>query len=261
MTYSYLLVEGQADLAVVGRLLKLDGLENIRLVENLDPFWTSRLIPDKYPHKGNIVERVPVPAFFQSATHSVAIQAESLSEIPGTLRDSLSQLGASRSQLSGIGLVVDADFDSEIPPVGRFENIVADTTDSEIVWPDAPGMVSGGSPRTGIYVLPNNRDSGTVETLLDYGITTVWPEIARLAREYVVSATPEIEKLEQRDRREFQKPPGRIKAAISSIASLHRPTYAIQNSIRDGPWISEASLAAVEELRQLQAFLRAIVGA
>jgi len=67
MVYGYLVVEGYHEVEFVGRLLKNTSLKRIIRRAALDEFW-ARIADLKYPPDGDIVKRVPVPAFFRTMT-------------------------------------------------------------------------------------------------------------------------------------------------------------------------------------------------
>ena len=114
MTYSYFLVEGPQDAAVVGKLLRIAGFTPRRLAKDVDPYWKS-LIPTTFPHKGDLTVRVQVPAFYQKSSWSVAVDsAMGDGEIRKRLEESLAMLSPAPD---GVGILVDAD---SVPANSRF---------------------------------------------------------------------------------------------------------------------------------------------
>jgi len=64
--YGYLVVEGPHDIEFVGRLLKeVHKLKRIVKIDKLNSYWTdSPIIPKIFPPNGDLMKRMPVPAFF-----------------------------------------------------------------------------------------------------------------------------------------------------------------------------------------------------
>lgn len=255
MNYSYIVVEGPHDAAFVARLLTLAGCKLVRPKTQLDPYWHP-LIPEKFPVDDDIVERVRIPHFYQNQQHSIAVHAAgSDSKIVATLEESLSALALKNSplsSLSAIGAIIDADHS----PATRFANLRADLLKIPIIanhfpnWPTEPGRI-GNSPRTGIFVMPDNQTEGTLESLLLDAASTTWPKILQQATTYVNAAK---ENLAPAERNEIDRPAGPNKAIAASISNLLRPGYAIQNSIKDDNWLTPATLA-LPRIAALQTFL------
>ena len=76
-----------------------------------------------------------------------------------------------------LGIIVDADTD----PGQRWQQLVALFAREDITLPAAPsaeGIVMSGSPRIGIWLMPNNSDPGALEHFLAQLVPeddTVWP--------------------------------------------------------------------------------------
>ncbi len=239
MKYGYIAVEGPHDLAFVGRLLELHALDRVKMLGHLDPFWHA-LVPRSFPHSDDLLKRVPVPTFFASATHSVAVHVvDGDSGFPNTLKDSLDSLYAEDAPtLTGIGVMLDAD--SKKPARERFEQLKSALTKTAfplpITLPDSPGEIWPGPPRTGIFVLPDNAHEGTLEDLLAECARAVYPTLEASARAYLDSAGA-AEELTKDDRKDFAKPAGRNKALVACIAAFLRPGKAIQVSLQDNRWL------------------------
>ena len=50
-----------------------------------------------------------------------------------------------------------------------------------------PGIITAGPPRTGIYVLPNNEDSGVLDSVLVECASTVYPDHKNAADNFLDS--------------------------------------------------------------------------
>lgn len=256
MKYGYIAVEGPHDLAFIGRLLKLHRLDRVKMLAELDPFWVP-LVPSSYPHRGDLLKRVPVPTFFASDTHTVAVHVvEGDSGFPNTLRDSLDILYQEKvPPLTGIGVLLDAD--SKMPVPDRFDGLktTLDATRFPIAvqFPGTPGVVSSLPPHAGIFVLPDNARQGTLEDLLLECAQEVYPTLAAAAQTYVTAASTANE-LDKGDHEELRKPAGRNKALVACIAAYLRPGKAIQVSLQDNRWL-EAPLARFPQVVAVHEFL------
>jgi hypothetical protein len=242
----YIMVEGPHDTAFVGKLLR-EGplkLEPVFRLADLDIFWT-KLIPSTYPPKNprtNDEEFKPVrvPEFFQSATHSVAVEwAEGYDQVATVLKDSLDMLP---TQPDGLGLVVDADNDTA-------HNVFGDVTAKVVVLCPGlslgagPGILAAGPPRAGVFVMPDNINAGTLEDLLMECAGTAYPALKPLAESYVESVTNPPVALPAGENREIKKPAGKKKAILSAMSSILKPGKAVPNTIRDHSWIQSSTLA------------------
>ena len=242
----YIVVEGPHDTAFVGKLLR-EGplkLEPVSRLADVDVFWT-KLIPSTYPPKNprtneEEFKRVRVPEFFQSATHSVAVEwAEGYDQVPTVLKDSLDVLPA---QPDGLGVVVDADKDTA-------NNVFGDVTAKVLALRPGlslgagPGRLAAGPPRAGVFVMPDNVNTGTLEDLLLECAGTAYPALKPLAESYVNSVANPPVALPAGEDREFKKPAGQKKALLSAMSSILKPGKAVPNTIRDNSWIQTSTLA------------------
>jgi len=258
--YGYIAVEGPHDLAFVGRLLKLHNLDRVKKLPDLDPFWRV-LVPRVFPHQDDLLKRVPVPTFFASATHTVAVHVvEGDGGFEHTLQDSLDTLYAEPGpELTGIGVLLDAD--SRIAAVDRFQRLKAslDATPFPftIQFPAAPGEVSAATPHAGVFVLPDNAPQGTLEDLLLECARVVYPTLEAGAQAYLATAVTATE-LRADDRRDFGKSAGKSKALVACIASFLRPGKATQVSLQDNRWL-EAPLARFPQVVAVHDFLASLL--
>lgn len=185
MKYGYLAVEGPHDLAFVGRLLKKHGLDRVKLLPALDRFWLP-LIPRTYPHRDDLLKRVPVPTFFASQTHSVAVDVvEGDSGFGRSIKDSLDMLYAGSSPpLTGLGIVLDADSTISVAQrVTTLNGVLGGTTfPFPLAFPGQAGLVSGAPLHPGIFVLPDNQGQGAVVAIPARGRDRRLPGLALRAR-------------------------------------------------------------------------------
>lgn len=251
--YGYLVVEGPHDIEFLYRLLRPHGLRRVRFEADLDPYF-GRLIPRTYPHDGDLQKRSPIPLFLQSATHAIAIHSVvGDSQLIRFIRENGAAIDVDR--LTGIGILLDAD--STTPPVDRYEAIRDDLRALGYPSPDFAGRVSAGPRHLGAYVLPDNQSRGTLEDVLLDCAGHIYPTLLASATAHV-DAAAEDAILDADDRRDLQKPSGRNKAIIGSMASILKPGKAVQVSIQDNRWLTGPALA-LPRVRAISAFLEELL--
>jgi len=218
--YSYLVVEGPHDLEFIGCLLRAHGLHKVHREEKLDAFWHP-LVPRNYPPGGDLLRRVPVPVFFQSTRHSVAIHgAGGIDRLVPTVEETRSTPGFKSSEVSSFGLFLDADW--QTPVSDTFAQLKAAIQAIGLPTADEPGTVNRVAPRTGIFIFPDNHSLGTLENLLDDCAALVYRELREKAQQF-------------------------------------KPAKAIQASIEDNRWLCGESLT-LPNIATLHAFLKDLIG-
>lgn len=65
------------------------------------------------------------------------------------------------AELSSIGILRDADDD----PVGAFQSVCSALSANQFSAPASPGTFADGTPRVGVYILPDAATKGALETL------------------------------------------------------------------------------------------------
>lgn len=251
--HGYLVVEGPHDVEFVGRILRPCGFRRVRLKSSLDPFWDG-LVPEVFPIDDDLLKRVPVPIFFSSDTHSIAVRsAIGDTQIARALYFNLSTLRPGQiSQLVGVGLMLDAD--TVTTPANRFAEIKGQIAafPLPLPLPDDPGEIAQGAPKVGVFVLPDNRSQGTLEDVLLECAGTAYPSLLARANTFVQGV--DANSLTGDDRKEFEKPAGKNKAIVSSISSILKPGKAIQVSIQDNRWLKDDALN-LPRVKAVQTFL------
>ncbi len=260
MKFGLLIVEGPHDVAFVDRLLRPFGLKQVQEHPRLAKEW-DRLIPTKFPYNGSLVAPVPIPQFFQSVSHSIAVQqATGDSQLVSRLEGSFTQFTSDLQPLTGLGLLLDSD---QQQPQDRLTAIRKQLQGFELPeFPAQPGEVSNKStPRTGSFVLPDNQSRGRLEDLLLEVAEHKYPLLLNEADQFVRKIYDQVTSTEQpthqlttEDLADFNKPAGRDKAILGAMASILKPGKAIQNSLRDNRWLEGAALAQ-PRIRQLMEFL------
>jgi len=250
---AYLSVEGPHDAEFIGRILRAEGLQKVQQLANLDPHWHP-LIPDKFPIRGELLTRPPIPLFFQSATISVAVHvAGSDSKIAATIEESLTILDFHQTQLHAIAAIIDADSATKTPRQ-RFDDLrtaIIERAPAIANWPNDPAVVHEGPPKTGVFVLPDNTNQGTLENLLLESAQHQWRGLHALSSQFVQDGR----QLLPNNQSDINKPAGPNKATVGALANLFRPGKAIQVSLADQPWFAPD----LPNHNALQSFLQALL--
>ena len=249
----YFVTEGPHDVEVLGRLLSPLGAKRVQKFSELDLFW-HRLVPRTFPHEGDLLRRVPVPVFFQAEKFSVAIKsAVGISAIPQVIRASIAAL---EDPPAAIGIVVDADARNALDV---WHEITVQMP--EFDFGEGPGQIGRGKPGSGVFVLPNNKDPGTLETILLKCGEQVYSDLIEAARDWIGPLDPADRSIfvNKQEGRELAKPAGKDKAVVAAVASVLRPGKSVQVSIQDNRWISETETLNVAEVAALQQFVASLI--
>lgn len=249
----YLVVEGPHDVEFACRLIKSRAaLMRVRQHQDLDSAM-AKLVPDKFPHGGDLLRRVPVPVFLQNDAVAIAIHAAGGdSKIVDCLAGTFDIL--QESEFAAIGVILDSD--SATSPSARHQALRTLARSLPISFADQPGELLSGPPRTGVYVLPDNTSQGTLEDLLLECGQLVYPKQVDAAKEFVRLAFAECPR---RDFSDLHLPAGRQKATVGAVASLLRPGKAMQVSIQDNKWL-DAQGIQLPRLVQAADFLDKLFG-
>jgi hypothetical protein len=251
--YCYIVAEGPQDVEFLICLLKSYGLKRVTRLSLLDPFWEP-LVPKTFPVDDDLMKRVPVPIFLQNADLSVALHsAIGITRLSNTIEESLALIPA--SQIFGIGLILDAD-DIQTPQE-RFEKLTSKLSLLSLSVPSVLGEVVKNSPRFGIFIMPNNVESGTLEDILLECAQVNYPDLLQLSTNYVSSI--DTTQLNEKDLEELNKPAGKNKAVVSSISSILRPGKTLQVSIQEHRWIDKQTMD-LDSVKLIKMFLDEITG-
>ena len=255
MKHYLIVVEGAHDIAVIEKMLRVNGVnQRISSKSNLPELW-KRTIPSSYPFHDNRLERIsPIPSFVKNDQISVAIKnAGSDSEIMPTLLKTIKLMDIREAvMLSGIMLICDADSQkAEDKKVRMLENewVEADYSfDSDCM----ELTVYGKTIPVFTFIFPDNENQGNLENLLLNTASIVYPELLKLAGDYVNEASKLHTTLEREQ--------DQNKAKVGCIANVMKPGKANQVSIADNEWISERTLQSCEMLRKLDEEIKRMCG-
>ena len=220
------------------------------MVADLEPAF-ERLVPTSFPNQGDLLKRIPVPTFFQNEHHAVAVHsATGINNLVTTACDNLALI---EETIHSFGFVLDQDSGETVAE--RYQSLKDSFAQqqSDIELPDTAGSVASGSPRTGLFILPDNTAIGTLESLLTPAGEFAYSQLSAEAARFIDAVDTSC--LEPKDRRDFQKPFGQEKARIAAVGAVLRPGKAIQVSLQDNQWITDASINAVVGLKAFDDFL------
>lgn len=247
--FGYLAVEGPHDVEFVCRLLKPYGFDRVKSKSKLNEFFHG-LIPKDFPHNDDLLKRVPVPLFVENDTHLIAIDtAIGDSKVVNSLLDTIAFLG--QNTLTGAGILMDAD--SVDLPQKRFQLVQSDLNVGGVNITVSAGEVEViNNTVMGVYILPDNNVSGTLECILLECAQQNFPTILADANSYIGSVAPKITKNLSKD---FNKPAGKKKAIVGAIANVLKPGKSVQVSIQDNDWLNGAAMN-IASVKAAQDFLK-----
>jgi hypothetical protein len=251
--YAIIGVEGPHDQAFTGKVLKLLGFKDFReelkgLKSDLDPFW-RKFIP-VYPKKGNLYTRLNMPSVLFNDTTSVAIYAGEGSNLVTNLDDILFANSEYQTNLAALGIVADCDKSTPDRIVEPYANKFRSYFPN---FPDRPGVVNTNSPRTGVYVLPDNASPGVLDTLVCECGQIAYPV-------YMEKASSYLNEFSESDRKSLKwKNFDREKALVATVVSVLKPGKTNTTSIADNNWVSEQTKKQVPALANFIEFLNQLL--
>jgi len=247
--YAIIGVEGPHDQAFTGKVLKLLGFKDFReelkgLESQLDPFW-RKFIP-VYPKKGNLYKRLDMPSLLFNDTIFVAIYPGEGSNLVTNLDDILFANSEYQTNLAAFGILADCDKSTPDRIVEPYANKFRSYFPN---FPDRPGVVNTNSPRTGVYVLPDNASPGVLDTLLCECGQIAYPA-------YMEKASSYLNEFSESDIKSLKwKNFDREKALVATVVSVLKPGKTNTTSIADNNWVSEQTKQQVPALANFIEFL------
>ena len=259
----FLLVEGPHDAEFIARLLNHRGFEQRKKLSDIDPRF-HKLFPRSYPQNEStpLTERHPVPTFYKNNGRWVVVFVGGGSKSAATLGAGLRSARLAGFDPDAIGIILDQDMEAN-PDVARNRFIAEFTKEKDLPAPLdfrlTPGSVTTGTPRLGLFVLPDNQHPGALEDLLLDCAEQNYCDLKSKAMGYRDDALNNsglnAEDLEQFGTAGGQKDVSkRKKAWISAMGAILVPSAAIQNSIRINRWLDGPALE-LPRIKALRGFL------
>lgn len=242
--YSILGVEGPHDQAFIGKLLERYGLEKFKGErDSLDSFW-EKFIPT-YPIRGKLYVRLDMPSIFSSSTHSVVVYQGEGSNLCKNLKGKIGEHDPFMKDIHAFGLILDADDKTPQQKATYYAKELQE------LYPDLdnePGKIVAGEPRTGIYVLPDNKKQGTLDSILIDCATVIYPDPKVGAMRFLDGLNA--------DYKSHWRPFDREKATVATIVSVLKPGAANASSISQNDWVCNKTVNEVAEVALLGEFLK-----
>lgn len=244
--HTYVIVEGPHDSCVVSRILQKNGLgfEPIALRNSVDSIWDG-IIPSTFPQENDDGEpefgRVLVPDFLKNAEQTVAIQfGGGITKLPTTLHDDMEFL--TEKLPDAIGLIIDADSDTASDAYKAFKEAIEKKA-FPFELPLDHKHIHFGKPRIGVFVIPNNNDSGKLEDTMTECAQVAYPQLLEVANTFVSTVESHFQGDKNWLTGSCKRDYSPDKLRVSAIASVMKPTYAIGNSYRQNKWITAETLS------------------
>lgn len=216
------------------------------------------IIPKSFPNnaKGDFTVRVRVPCILRR-DGAGGRDWIVISDAGGTgaVGEDLAAHRGSAIRWTAVGVMVDADGTQ---PAQVFAGVVRSLRRSDWPEPSEAGVVHRGTPRTGVFVLPDNRSTGTLEDVLSDCADVNYPSLLAAGREFVAGARTVVTALPNREGSRLRKRAGPQKAALGALSNLLRPGLPMQASLQETRWLTDAALQ-VPRVRELVAFLEALL--
>ena len=192
---------------------------------------------------------MPVPYFYDRRDVSLAINvATGETNLVNAVSDTLAVLP--EPAIDAIGIVLDAD--ERRLATDRHASLREKLLELELMPGDAPGAIGDVAPRCGIYVLPDNKSPGTLESILLECAAINYPVALNEANGVI--ARVNAADYRDDDLRELNKHAGKNKAAIAMITAILKPGKTTQTSISDNRWFHGAA-AGLERMSRFEEFL------
>ncbi len=257
--FVYLLTEGVHDVAFLGKLLEARlGFTRISEERELESAWKS-ILPRQWPHNGSLRPSVPAPGFYRhagSGTSMAIVNAQGISELARRFDAHRNVLDKDGVKLDAVGIVLDAD--AQETPAQRFAEMAEALSGAGLPRPSSPEFV-GGSPRTGVFILPGGGAQGTLEDLLLECAQGVYPTLHAHSVQFVDGLNRGAADFGANELRDLKKPAGRHKAVVAAMGAILKPGKPIQATIEDHRWISPGTLA-LPRIAALLKFLSDLTG-
>jgi hypothetical protein len=273
MRIDLLAIEGVHDLAFIQRILKVFGFAQKRLLESPGapgegiPRIAHCLIPKSFPSniEGDIHKRVEVPSFhIRGEQCIVLIPTGGDSKLVGGLSSAIQTLDNASVRPSSLGFILDADAKT---PEAQFKKLATEwsekSNDNDLLnkypFPSSVGITNDETCRFGVFVMPDNQNTGALESILLEQARGVYPTLHNKANEFIqtVKTTPDAippkAELTTTGKNEG-------KAVLHAMTSVLKPGRTLQASIADHDWVPECPSQFPASFEPLIAFMRQLLG-
>ncbi|MGL5346999.1 MAG: DUF3226 domain-containing protein [Peptostreptococcaceae bacterium] len=248
-------VEGAHDANTVGKVLKLNGFEECKLIQDLPKMWQDR-VPKSYPFEMGRLERfTPIPDYYRNNNiFVVVVVSNGEQNIIKEVDLYLTNMNKKELvQIDGLGLIFDAD---QVTPNEKIRNLLKILDKKEYCFRSDDFMrgvirLRGECIKLHYYYFPDNYSKGTLEDLLLEAANIVYQDLLYNVEEY-------IDKIDDRYKENWSVS-SENKVKIGCIANIFRPASANQISIMRDKWISEESIESSNNIKRFYEFITNIV--
>jgi len=248
MKYAIIGVEGPHDQAFVEKILLLLGFKPFNgCKDDLDQFW-KEFIPH-YPKNGNLYKRLDMPSIVSKDSLSIAIYVGEGTKLVTNLDDILYN-NDKYTHVAAFGVVADRDQKKLEEVLESYSKVLLEHFPN---FPKKAGVVDTNSPRTGIYILPDNNSEGVLDTLLCACGEVAYPKYMERANFYLQQLSEEERQSLKWKNFDFQK------ALVSTVASILVPGMTNTTSIKRNKWISQETQQQVTALANFIVFLKQLL--
>lgn len=261
-----IVVEGANDVGFIGSLLARKNFRCVRQITEVPDNW-RQLFPVRFPFNGDELERVArFPEIYVSNHATIGIlNSGGDSFLIAKMREAIEVIGIANFH----SIAIFADADDQVPQV-RFEeycrqmeemNSSAALDNEEgfpVSIPSQIGTFSSGNTAVGIFIFPDNRNSGSLENLLLECASDSHDSVTLNVVEFV----DKIDKAHPTSHpslRRFRAGSGRNKAKAGIISNIVRPGASLAVSISQGGWVTDKSLGR-DTIKILVSFLDSLIG-
>lgn len=255
-----IVVEDVAQQELVARILGFSGFERVLGKDQREwkGGWAERLVPVAFPVAGRGLNAPhPAPVLLRKDGQIVAaiLCAEGDSKLVDRLEVCFQVLD---QPVTACAFVMDADFREAAPK--RHEEVLSQLSKRPAfsnAFSAPPGVVTDGSPRSGIFILPDNSSPGTLETLLLESAGQRFRKLVGLAASYV-NVVADGKGLAGDDLEQcvsdLKRPGNAIKATTDAIAAVLTPGKEVQFAMKRQDWLNSKALE-LPRFQRLQNFL------
>ena len=234
--YGLLIVEGPHDQAFVARVLCCLGFQRFDGKQaGLDRVWEPW--KPTYPKNGQLYAPLDMPKILVNQDWSIGVMVAGGGELWSRqkgfalrLRNNGSFMASIKNN-GAIGFVLDADNEAPKRLVEKLQEVYLGIFAD---MPAAPGRVEPGPPRIGCFVIPNNTDIGTVESVLLPLGQTQYGKLLAHADAFVGACEPDLTT--------HFKPFDHLKARVAAAASILQPGSTNTITIERDDWVTERLL-------------------
>lgn len=177
-------VEGNHDQAFIAKILcKLFKFSEFTGEESkLDSFW-RKFIPT-YPKGENLYKRMDMPTILYNENFSIALYVGEGTKLIEKLKLKLSNIDY-ENDLFAFAVIADADKKTPDQVAEEYYHGLKEDLPKFPNKVNSTGNFIEGSPKLGIYILPDNIQQGVLENLICDCGDLVYPEYMQRAREYI----------------------------------------------------------------------------